>query len=198
MQQSQDDQLAIVLGQRQLIAVFCMFLSVLGLVGSLAYVTGRSITAAQMENRSRANQPPALVVDSAAPPAPLQARAEALPSRHTPPAVPRPLTLPPAKPVPPPPAPVAATAAPAVTSAAQEVAEPSKGQSFWQVGVVDPGMAPVFVEYMQKLGMPAQMAPGPSPTSRRILVGPLAGQTQIQQAKQTLDKAGMQAFLKTY
>lgn len=63
MDEHHEEQVAVVLGQRQLIAVCCMFLVVLGLVATLSYVTGRSITAAQMCGDSASMVTPPIIVD---------------------------------------------------------------------------------------------------------------------------------------
>lgn len=75
-----EDQLAVVLGQRQLIAICCMFLVVMGLVATLSYVTGRSITAAQMRNADESMATPPIIVDPTrnqnVNPTPLETRAQ--------------------------------------------------------------------------------------------------------------------------
>lgn len=63
MDEQHEEQVAVVLGQRQLVAVCCMFLVVLGLVATLSYVTGRSITAAQMRNADESLSTPPIIVD---------------------------------------------------------------------------------------------------------------------------------------
>jgi len=179
MTQSPDDQLAVVLGQRQLIAVCCMFLVVLGLVATMAYVTGRSITAAQMRSLEKSDVPPAIVVDPGKPPqttvpGPMEAKAETLPPTPTPAPIQSPL------------------------QAAAEMGEPTAGQSFWQVGLVDRGVAPVFVEYMTRQGFRSRLAAGQSAGGLRVLVGPLTSQADAEKTKRALDAMNIQAFLKKY
>jgi cell division septation protein DedD len=79
-----------------------------------------------------------------------------------------------------------------------ETGEPASGQSFWQVGVVERGVAPVFVEYLTRQGFRARMAPGQSANGLRVLVGPLTDQADTEKAKRTLDGLGFQSFLKRY
>ncbi len=172
-----DDQLAIVLGQRQLIAVCCMFLVTMGLVATLAYVSGRSITAAQVaEVPCNAEKAKAIVVEPASNsvPTPLHAQAEMLPAR---------------------PAPVAEK--PVITPVGVD-APPAPGSTYWQVGVVDRGMAAVLVEHLMRMGLRARSAPVQAPGLLRVLVGPLSSQSAVDETKNTLDKAGFQAFLKKY
>ncbi|MCZ2147532.1 MAG: hypothetical protein LC126_07135 [Bryobacterales bacterium] len=187
MTQTHDDQLAVVLGQRQLIAVCCMFLVVMGLVSTLAYVCGRSITAAQMKAQEKPEPAPAIFVDPVRPataeqakaPGPMEAHAETLPARSTPVIVPQ------ARP--------AAAAGLAATEA-----EPAQGEAYWQVGVVDRGIAAVFVEYLTKHGFRARTASAQSGNLRRVLVGPVADPADAENTKRNLDAGGFQSFMKRY
>jgi len=175
-----DDQLAVVLGQRQLIAVCCMFLVTMGLVATLAYVSGRSISAAQVvEGPCPSDKAKAMVVEPAMAtmPTPLHAQAEPLP--------------PPSVPIAPP-----VAAAPVVASNVD--AQPVSGSAYWQVGVVDRGIAGVFVEHLTRMGLRARSADVPTPGFQRVLVGPLATQSSVDETKRLLDKSGFQAFLKKY
>jgi hypothetical protein len=186
-----EDQLAVVLGQRQLIAICCMFLTVLGLVATLAYVAGRSITAAQMQPIDKSTDPvrPALVVEAAGP-RPMQAQAASLPKPQE--APPPPLVV---EATPPP---VKRPAPTPVTAPATQPTEPAKGEMYWQIGLVERGMGPVFLQYMKQLNLDARIAAGTSQSTRRVLVGPVTGQAEIARVKQALDQAGFQSFLKTY
>ena len=170
-----DDQLAIVLGQRQLIAVCCMFLVTMGLVATLAYVSGRSITAAQFaETPCAVERASAVLLErvSTSVPATFQARVTPLP------------VLPLSEPKP-------------QAPAGNADGPPSPGSAFWQVGVVDRGISPVFVEHLGRMGLHARSASAGSPKFLRVLVGPLPPQ-EIDSIKKTLDKAGFQFFLKKY
>ena len=177
MQNRPEDQLAIVLGQRQLIAVCGMFLVTMGLVATLAYVSGRSISAAQLaDGPCSTEKAKAMVVEPASNPVPppMHAQAETLP--------PMPKPVAPAVP-----APMAAVDAP-----------PAPGSTYWQVGVVDRGIAGVFVEHLTRMGLRARIADGQTPGFPRVLVGPLPTQAIIDETKARLDRSGFQAFLKKY
>lgn len=190
-----DDQLAIVLGQRQLLAVCCMFLVVMGLVATLAYVSGRSITAAQMNNPDKGAAPPILVDPTKTiksetkliPPAPMQAHAAAA-----------------AVPVAPQKAPQAVERTDRPSAAASSEAVSPQPESaiapgaYWQVGLVDRGVAHVFVEYLQRQGLQARLAPGNSTQSLRVLVGPFADKASLEAARKQLQAAGFQYFLRRY
>lgn len=191
--QRPDDQLAIVLGQSQLIAVCCMFLVTMGLVATLAYVSGRTISAAQLVEAQRSSDnATAMVVEPAASPVPtpLHAHAETLPPQALAPQTPPPVHSEPAVHTPPP-----APPAPASTGVD---APPLPGSVYWQVGVVDRGIASVFVEHLNRMGLRARTATVQTPGFQRVLVGPLLTQAGIEETKQMLDKAGFQAFLKKY
>jgi cell division septation protein DedD len=187
MTQTHDDQLAIVLGQRQLIAVCCMFLVVMGLVSTLAYVCGRSITAAQMKAQEKTEPAAAIFVDPVRPMAlerakasgPMTAQAETLPVR------PKPATIPP-------------VVRPATAATEEEPAEPAQGETYWQVGVVDRGIAAVFVEYLTKHGFRARTASAQSGSLRRVLVGPVTNPADAESTKRNLDAGGFQSFMKRY
>ncbi|MBL8218471.1 MAG: hypothetical protein JNL62_04545 [Bryobacterales bacterium] len=179
-QSHSDDQLAVVLGQRQLIAVCCMFLVTMGLVATLAYVSGRSISAAQLaEGPCPSDKAKAMVVEpaSATVPTPLHAQAE---------------------PLPPPNVPIAPPVAATPVVATKVDAPPAPGSVFWQVGVVDRGIAGVFVEHLTRMGLRARSADVQTPGYLRVLVGPLATQSSVDETKRLLDKWGFQAFLKKY
>lgn len=174
-----DDQLAVVLGQRQLIAVCCMFLVTMGLVATLAYVSGRSISAAQVaEGPCPSDKAKAMVVEPASTPMPPAMHAQA-------------------EPLPPPNIPIAPAKTPAVARTGVD-APPAPGSTYWQVGVVDRGIAGVFVEHLTRMGLRAQSAGVQTPGFLRVLVGPLSTQSSIDETKRLLDESGFQAFLKKY
>lgn len=159
-----------------------MFLVTMGLVATLAYVSGRSISAAQLaEGPCASEKAKAMVVEPASSPVPppMHAQAETLP-----------------------PMPKAVVAAPApapVTPPAPSVdAPPAPGSTYWQVGVVDRGIAGVFVEHLTRMGLRARVADGQTPGFPRVLVGPLPTQASVDETKARLDKSGFQAFLKKY
>ncbi|MBI3681530.1 MAG: hypothetical protein HY235_14190 [Acidobacteria bacterium] len=181
MTHASDDQLAIVLGQRQLIAVCTMCLVVMGLVATLAYVCGRSITAAQFESSrpaaaaimvdpTRSASSPSRAPAQPKPPAAMEAKAQTIVA----------------------PKPVVAVNTP------EPQADPPRGQTFWQVGLLDRGIAAVFVEYLQRLGLKARTASGTGPNLQRVLVGPLEDADEIEKAHKTLEATGFQSFIRRY
>lgn len=213
-----DDSLAIVLGQRQLVAVCCMFLVVIGLVSTLAYVAGRSITAAQFRVSDRMDTPPPIIVDprqparapvvaQAATPAPAMektvapvalAQAQTMPT-VTEAAKPSPFGAAPTQAA----APVKETAPPVKETAPPvedlgKLTDPAAGTAFFQVGSVERPMARTFADYLSEQGFKVRMAPGASESAVRVLVGPLVDEGEANKVHQALDAAGFQHFLKRY
>ncbi len=199
-----EDQMAIVLGQRQLMAVCCMFLVVLGLVSTLSYVAGRSITAAQYRGMERAEYtapaPAPVMVDpvrratpAAAPPEPVQAAAVAEPEPVAP-VKPSPFgdSLPAA------PGPNSFEAAKGQPRDPGVLTEPPAGTVFYQVGSIERGMSTVLADYLTGQGFRTRLAPGISPALVRVLVGPLSSEQEIQKTNTALDAAGFDRFLRKY
>jgi len=74
---------------------------------------------------------------------------------------------------------------------------PGTGESFWQVGALDKGMATVSMKYLQENGLPARLEPVAGSPLMRVLVGPAVG-ADIAALKQKLDALGFPAFIKQY
>ncbi|MBL8231539.1 MAG: hypothetical protein JNL98_23790 [Bryobacterales bacterium] len=252
-----------------------MFLVVLGLVGTLSYVTGRSITAAQMRNADETHSTPPIIVDprkSGGQPTPIEVRAASAMPTGAPVTPQQVVPIPPARVVTPPtkeeprkedsgrtvtasmssgvlspvrqvptappvapaakpePVKLAVAVAPVVKATpppvpkselksaetrlsvnpAQQPAasvpggavdgpeEPGSGETFWQVGVVDIRQAASFTQKVAGLGLPVRLAAGQSSDGRRVLVGPLQSQTEVESARKTLVAAGYQHFLRRF
>jgi len=87
-------------------------------------------------------------------------------------------------------------AAPAVP--ASYFQQPEPGQTFLQVAAADPGVASVFAEYLARLDFSCLIADGPDERSYRVLVGPLADNTEISTTRAALEVAGFEPFVRTY
>ena len=104
---------------------------------------------------------------------------------------------------PPPAPPPTAEATPAAkpTSAATTAAgsgtplypEPAPGQTFLQVAAVRRAEAESLVDVLKRKGFPALVAPGPSETLFRVLVGPLKDEDDIARTRQRLEEAGFRS-----
>ena len=158
----------VILGNRQMAAVAFVILALLALVSAMAYLAGRVMTTAT-QAPSTANAPEqVIVVDSK---------------------IPRPAALA---------APPAATIAPPVIAKAAELgAAPINGESYFQVGSVDRGMADVSVEYIKKNGLDARVAAGAASNVFRVLVGPV-GAANATEVEARLKALGFTPFLKKY
>ena len=199
----------VVLASRQVTAVVLAGIILVALVACIAYVAGRSITAAQylqIKARSESEPPKVIIVD------PLKEREAPKPVVTAPPKAQPPVPAPPSLPVPaaqqaPTPAPVTAqsVAAPPVTAPpapplkpADVFRDPAPGTRYIQAGAVDRGVAAVFVEYLSRKGFTAFAAPGPDPKTFRVLVGPLAGPEEIAKTRAGLEAEGFPHFLRSY
>lgn len=79
---------------------------------------------------------------------------------------------------------------------AAPAASAESGQMFFQVAAVDKGMAEVSAQYLVQKGFSARVTPGPTSSVFRVLVGPLAGESQAQAMKGSLEELGFRPFLK--
>jgi hypothetical protein len=86
---------------------------------------------------------------------------------------------------------------PKTAPAAVAVAEPLSGESYWQVGALDKGMANVSARYLQENSLPVRLAPIPGTAQFRVLVGPGSNEA-LAALKPKLDGLGFPSFLKRY
>ncbi|MGB9606069.1 MAG: SPOR domain-containing protein, partial [Bryobacteraceae bacterium] len=71
--------------------------------------------------------------------------------------------------------------------------EPTPGQTFLQVAALRRTEAELLVDVLKRKGFPALVAPGPSETLFRVLVGPLKDQEEIAQMRRRLEDAGFRS-----
>jgi hypothetical protein len=194
MSQTRNDTFALMLSPRQLIAVCSMSFSVVWLIAALAYVAGHAKTAELPAGMAFGAEP--LVIDPVRWPergadAGLGARlrvTRAAASEAEPAITQQPVTQP-------------GTAQPAMTqiaTAESVIVEPEKGQRFWQVRVVERDTAPVYVEFLKKLSLPARAAASTDPLKVRILVGPLADTDEQEALRKSIAQAGLPYYLRKY
>lgn len=108
--------------------------------------------------------------------------------------------------VPPPPAvqPVilpAETIAPAPVAPDPEpplFADPSPETVYLQIGSVDKGIALLLTEGLRKRGFLGFAAPGPTPKTFRVLIGPLADAEAFRHTREAIDQIGLSAFARRY
>jgi len=210
MPRNEEGEYELVLGTPQLLTVVFLLVVLLGVVFSAGYYLGRS-TAGQLPGVSE-NAAKEVPASPAARP-----KASGEPVAQNPPAA-QPTAGQPLEPgevkvgppagaeataTPPPAPPPTAEATPVAkpTSAATTAAgagappypEPAPGQTFLQVAAVRRAEAESLVDLLKRKGFPALVAPGPSETLFRVLVGPLKDEDDIARTRQRLEEAGFRS-----
>lgn len=209
-----DGEYELVLGNRQLLSAFFIIVILFGVFFTMGYVVGRNSAPA-----SAASSPPATVASSARPetgsaanPQPSQQSAappvqEAKGPPETKPVETRPVETSPAEtgPVSPPrkaeapprakpPAEKRSTASDA--SAGAGAVTPGPGKMYLQVMAVGQPQAGAVVDTLKQKSFPALLAPGPSATVFRVLVGPYPDTAALGKAKADLENAGFRPIVR--
>lgn len=99
------------------------------------------------------------------------------------------------------PQPPAGPAAQGTSPAAEPpaIAEPEPGQTFLQVAAVGRNQAEFLADVLKRKGFPARVAPGPSETVFRVIVGPLRDEEEIARTRKRLEEAGVRStYLRRY
>jgi cell division septation protein DedD len=86
------------------------------------------------------------------------------------------------------------------SSTAPIFADAIPGKVYLQAGIIDKGLAAIWVEGLRTHGLDAFVAAGPSDGLGlwRVLVGPLPDSQAFQRAKDTLDRLGVNTFGRRY
>ena len=184
MPRNEEGEFELVLGNRQLLSVFFIVVVLLGVFFTMGYIVGRnSGPAPEVARRVDAAAPAPIVVDPTKPEPPKPERVEPPPPKPAEP--PPPVVKEPEKKAAPPPAPAVS---------AGGVSEPAKG-TYLQVMAVARGDAELMVNLLRKKGFPALLAPGPSETIVRVVVGPLADAAAVAKTKADLQEAGFKGTI---
>jgi cell division septation protein DedD len=77
-------------------------------------------------------------------------------------------------------------------------AAPASGQTFLQVAAVGKSEGELYAEVLAKKGFQAIVAPGPTPTIVRVLVGPLKDPSAIARAKADLEAIGIKPIVRKF
>ena len=77
-------------------------------------------------------------------------------------------------------------------------AEPVSGEMYLQMAAVGKGAASIFAEGLRNHGFPSFVAPGPSETMFRVLIGPLPDTAAYTRTKDALDQIGVATFGRKY
>ena len=209
MPRNEEGEYELVLGTPQLLSVVFLLVVLLGVVFSAGYYLGRS-TAGELPGTTESTGKEAL------PSATEKPKASGEPAAQAPPAE-QPVAGQPLEPgevkvgapgaeaaAPPAAAPLAtAEATPAqkppsvaATPTASEppaYPEPAPGQTFLQVAAVRRVEAEFLVDVLKRKGFPALVAPGPSETLFRVLVGPLKDEEDIARTRKRLEEVGFRS-----
>ena len=199
MPRNVDGEFEVLLGNKQLLSVFFIVVTLFGVFFTMGYVLGRHSASggyAQAPPKAAAPSAPAQpsgFSDTASPASAQQAEPEATapaaeeaevktgtqPQRQMPAAEP--------------PQPAAAPRA-----AAQVPAEPAEGQVFLQATAAKRQDAEVVASVLKQKGFPVVLAPGPSEAVFRVLVGPFSDSGALAKARAGLEEAGFKPFLRKY
>lgn len=95
------------------------------------------------------------------------------------------------------------TSPPAAEAARRSVGEmasrePAPGQTFLQVAAVKRPEAELIVDVLKKKGFRAVVAPGPTDTLFRVLVGPFQESTALAKTRADLETAGFRSIVRKY
>jgi hypothetical protein len=77
-------------------------------------------------------------------------------------------------------------------------ADPVPGAIYIQTGAVEKGVATVLAEGLRTHGLDGFVAPGPTGTIFRVLIGPFHNEQGYKQARETVDSIGLQNFARRY
>jgi hypothetical protein len=196
MPRNVDGEYEILLGNKQLLSVFFIVVILLAVFFSMGYVLGRRSPVATAQSRPEIN-PPAPVaspsgfadpVPPAVAPVPVPARASAPDpavqvkdsgrAQQPPAAEPPKMT--------------------ASQPAATVQAAPAEGQTYLQATAAKRADAELVASVLKKKGFPVVLAPGPSESVVRVLVGPLTGPESLAKTRSGLEAAGFKPFTRKY
>ena len=200
MGRNEDGEFELVLGNRQLLSVFFIVVILLGVFFTMGYIVGQNSRPAGASEIAAAEKGAAGVEGSGgtpqagsqtqAPPAPLEpggakiSPAEQAGAAETPPER--------AQSSPPPP--VQTTPMEAKPSPS----EPARGQTYLQVAAVKRPEAELIVNVLRNKKFPSLVAPGPSETVFRVLVGPLKDTATLARTRADLEAAGFKSIVRRY
>ena len=214
MARNDEGDFELVLGNRQLLSVFFILVVLLGIFFTMGYILGRSSGPADYATAPRrtAESRNPIVVDpapSSEPTKPVETAATQKPSAMTEPAAQPPKTVTePAKPAPAQTAPPK-TAEPPKTATppppepkhpvpAKSAGAPAAGQTFLQVAAIAKSEADLYADVLAKKGFPSMVAPGPSATIFRVLVGPLADSAAVAKTRADLEAVGIKSIVRKF
>jgi cell division protein FtsN len=227
MPRNEDGDFELVLGNRQLLSVFFILVVLLGIFFTMGYILGRNPPSSEGVEVATLNRPadttprepivvePARPSDTAKAPATksdaVDTKPSPTPSEPVRQAVQKPDSAKPAEVKPPVPAPKPVESKPAPPPAEAKTppakpkptetavtGAPAAGQLYLQVAAVGKSEGELYVEVLAKKGFQAIVAPGPSASIYRVLVGPLKDQAAVARAKTDLEAIGIKPIVRKY
>jgi cell division septation protein DedD len=209
MPRTDEGEFELVLGNRQLLSVFFVIVILMGVCFAAGYIIGRNSVGGPAATRLKGGGESAIVVDPTASeakddaqrstPAPGDGELRGAPAGRTTakpaPAASAPERAPapppePAKPAPAEPKPAAVTGA--------GLTEPEAGQTYIQVAAVGRKDAEIMVSALRTKDFRASVAPGPSDTLFRVLVGPIKDSAEVNKQRTRLKELGFDPFVKRF
>ena len=201
MPRNVDGEFEMLLGNKQLLSVFFIVVILFGVFFTMGYVLGRHSASggayAQLTSRSATPSAPAqpsgfsgTSSPDSAQPAGSADTASAIEEAPVRTGTQPQQQLPAAEP------PKPAVAAP--RAMAQVPAEPAAGQVFLQATAAKRPDAELVASVLKQKGFPVVLAPGPTETVLRVLVGPFSGSEALAKARAGLETAGFKPFLRKY
>ncbi len=178
----------LVFGRRQIAGSGLIILAAMCLICCVSYLAGRS-TAKTAPGPTTAAVPVHEAAAPSATPAAVKANAVVASAAQVQIDIPEQASVPP-----PPPLASAAKAESLKDDGSPIFAEAAAGATYFQVGVIDRGLAQIWAEGLRSHGLHATVAQGAGPQYWKVLVGPLPSQSVYDQTKLALDKLGISMF----
>jgi cell division septation protein DedD len=94
--------------------------------------------------------------------------------------------------------PVKAPTARLVSEEEVPMIEPKPGEHYIQVGALDLEATRRYLGHLRQANLEPHVAPGPKPELLRVLIGPFSDRDSLTTAKQGLESAGIENFVRKY
>jgi len=87
---------------------------------------------------------------------------------------------------------------PAEAASVSTLITPQVGEKYLQLAALGPGCTERYVKELEAKGIHVSVAPGPSETIHRVVVGPFADRSELERQRDVLEAAGIQSMLRIY
>jgi len=184
-----DGEFEILLGNKQLLSVFFIVVILLAIFFTMGYMLGRNAGSAVASAQRQVQAP----VEGRASGFDAKPSASQMPAPSAAKAEEQPSGIPEEKKFSEAPAPQQAA-----TAVSEAPAAPAPGQVFLQATAGKPRDAELVAGVLRKKGFPVVLAPGPTDTVLRVLVGPLPDSEAVAKTRAELEAAGFKPFIRRY